>query len=89
MAKQITSLFGIAKSPLPFKCEIFKEGTKIEVPFLLDNQGCSPLDLALGINTRLPSAPTGKAEPEVAAEQGDQFVDLELARIVLKNLTNT
>lgn len=52
MAKQIRDLFAIANKPLASKCEIFVAGTAFEVPFLLNSDGCNPIDLALGINSR-------------------------------------
>lgn len=84
MAKQISDLFALANTPLALKSEIFAEGTTFEVPFLLNSDGCTPIDLALGINSR---ADISEEKKKQSASE-DQFVDLELARIVLKNLKN-
>jgi hypothetical protein len=83
MAQSIIYLFKIAKAGLPKPIESFEKGTKFEVPFLLDSNRNTPLDLALNNTNK-----TNKKSTTVRTEQvaDKEFVDVKLAKTLLENL---
>ena len=83
MAKEIIYLFKIAKAGLPKPIESFDKGTTFEVPFLLDSNRNTPLDLALN-NTRKTDKQSTTPWTEQVADK--EFVDVKLAKILLENL---
>ena len=78
MPDVVQTLFDIARSG---KCDGIKDlkpNVKYDVPFLIDANGCTPIDLALGKTSRI--------SKEEVINTDDNFIDTELASVYLKNL---
>jgi len=76
MSDGVKLLFEIASGKSGESFFGYRKGNKFDVPFLLDANGCTPIDLALGINSRL----------EEAQEENTNFIDTELASLYLTQL---
>lgn len=76
MSDGVRLLFEIASGKSRESFFGYKKGIKLDVPFLLDANGCTPIDLALGINSRL----------EESQEENTNFIDPKLASLYLNQL---
>lgn len=78
MPEGVQTLFDVARSGEVFGDKDFEPGLKFDVPFLIDAFGCTPIDLALGVSSRISDEEVGKSD--------NNFIDTELTSVYLKNL---
>lgn len=76
MAKSVKDLFDKAYGGMGRESDTIPEGTKFDVPFIIDSNGKTPIQLALGISDGNQKSESGD----------DNMKDLEMASMYLTNI---